>query len=103
MWSHLHEWKAGVLMEASTGIRELKEQLSAYIRRVKSGETIVITDRGKPVGRLVPYSESLADRLEVMQGSGFIHWSGRRLASLKPVAQNKSERLISDLLLEDRE
>jgi prevent-host-death family protein len=90
-------------MESSTGIRELKEQLSAFIRRVKAGETIVITERGRPVGRLVPYSESLADRLELMQETGFINWSGRTLPTPEPIAQNKSELLISDLLLEDRE
>jgi prevent-host-death family protein len=90
-------------MENTTGIRELKEQLSAYIRRVKAGETIVITDRGRPVGRLVPYSESLADRLELMQETGFINWSGRPLSTPEPVVQNKSEQLVSDLLLEDRE
>jgi prevent-host-death family protein len=90
-------------MENTTGIRELKEQLSAYIRRVKAGETIVITDRGRPVGRLVPYSQSLADRLELMQETGFINWSGRPLSTSEPIVRNKSEQLISDLLLEDRE
>jgi prevent-host-death family protein len=90
-------------MENTTGIRELKKQLSAYIRRVKAGETIIITDRGKPVGRLVPYSESLTDRLEVMQQIGFINWNGQPLSPLEPIVQNKSEQLVSDLLLEDRE
>jgi prevent-host-death family protein len=90
-------------MENTTGIRELKEQLSANIRRVKAGETIVITDRGKPVGRLVPYSASLADKLEVMKEIGFINWSGQPLPPLEPTVQNESEQLVSDLLLEDRE
>ncbi|MDQ6743793.1 MAG: type II toxin-antitoxin system prevent-host-death family antitoxin [Candidatus Dormibacteraeota bacterium] len=36
------------------GIRELKENASALIRRVAAGETINITDRGRPVARLVP-------------------------------------------------
>jgi prevent-host-death family protein len=36
------------------GIRELKEHASALIRRVAAGETINITDRGRPVARLVP-------------------------------------------------
>ncbi|WP_420631058.1 type II toxin-antitoxin system Phd/YefM family antitoxin [Candidatus Leptofilum sp.] len=90
-------------MEASTGIRELKEQLSAYIRRVKSGETIVITDRGKPVGRLVPYSESLRDKLDVMAQAGFIRWDGHRLTPHEQIAKNNSEQLVSDLLLEDRD
>lgn len=90
-------------MENTTGIRELKEQLSAYIRRVKSGETIVITERGKPVGRLVPYSDSLADKLEAMQEAGFIGWNGQLLGEVEPGVPNKGKQLISNLLLEDRE
>jgi prevent-host-death family protein len=36
------------------GIRELKQQASAVIRRVAAGESIEITDYGHPVARLVP-------------------------------------------------
>ncbi|MHB8620246.1 MAG: type II toxin-antitoxin system Phd/YefM family antitoxin [Chloroflexota bacterium] len=36
------------------GIRELKEHTSAVVRRAAAGETIDVTDRGRPVARLVP-------------------------------------------------
>src|ERR1039458_4072524 len=36
------------------GIRELKAQASAVVRRAAAGEVITITDRGRPVARLVP-------------------------------------------------
>ena len=36
------------------GIRELKAQASALVRRAAAGEVITITDRGRPVARLVP-------------------------------------------------
>jgi prevent-host-death family protein len=36
------------------GIRELKQNASAVVRRVVSGETVEITDRGRPVARIVP-------------------------------------------------
>jgi len=36
------------------GIRELKGHTSAVIRRVAAGETIDVTDRGRPVARIVP-------------------------------------------------
>lgn len=36
------------------GIRELKQNASAVVRRVVSGETMEITDRGRPVARIVP-------------------------------------------------
>jgi prevent-host-death family protein len=38
----------------SIGIRELRQHASRYLRDVERGETIEITDRGRPVARLVP-------------------------------------------------
>jgi prevent-host-death family protein len=36
------------------GVRELRQNASRYLKRVESGETIEVTDRGRPVARLVP-------------------------------------------------
>lgn len=36
------------------GIREARQNLSALIAEVQKGREIMITDRGKPVARLVP-------------------------------------------------
>lgn len=36
------------------GIRELKQNASAVVRRAVAGETMEITDRGRPVARIVP-------------------------------------------------
>ncbi|WP_374687443.1 type II toxin-antitoxin system Phd/YefM family antitoxin [Promineifilum sp.] len=47
-------------MDERVGIRELKSGLSEYLRRVKAGETIVITERGRPIGRIVPEGLTLA-------------------------------------------
>ena len=40
----------------SVGIRNLKNQLSRYVRRVAAGERVVVTDRGGVVAELVPPS-----------------------------------------------
>lgn len=37
-----------------TGIRELKENLSRYIRRVEAGERVIVTAHGRAVAELVP-------------------------------------------------
>ena len=37
----------------NTGIRELKNNLSRYLMHVKEGEDVVITERGKPVARII--------------------------------------------------
>ena len=36
------------------GVRELRQQASRYLERVRRGETFEVTDRGRPVARLVP-------------------------------------------------
>jgi prevent-host-death family protein len=36
------------------GIRELRQKASEYIKRAERGETIELTDRGRPVARLTP-------------------------------------------------
>lgn len=36
------------------GIRELRQRASDYLRRVEAGETIEVTDRGRPVALLTP-------------------------------------------------
>jgi antitoxin (DNA-binding transcriptional repressor) of toxin-antitoxin stability system len=38
----------------SVGIRELKDRLSEYVRYVRSGETVLVTDRGEVVAELAP-------------------------------------------------
>jgi prevent-host-death family protein len=47
------------------GIRELRQNASAWIAKVKAGASIQITDRGRPVARLVPLTstEQARDRL----------------------------------------
>ena len=52
----------------SIGIRELRQQASRYLREVERGETIEVTDRGRPVARLVPVPPG--DGLEELEASG---------------------------------
>lgn len=48
-------------MGSSVGVRELRRNLSRYLERVKRGEALVVTERGREVARLVP-SGATADR-----------------------------------------
>ena len=69
------------MKQTTAGIRELKNHLSAYLRKVKAGETITITDRGTPVGRIVPAGEkdkrTLEEKLQALQDAGLAEWSGK--------------------------
>ena len=39
------------------GVRELRQHASVYLARVESGETLEVTDRGRPVAMLVPVKD----------------------------------------------
>lgn len=85
------------------GIRELKSRLSECVREVKRGATIVVTEHGKRVARLVPEADSLEDRLEALRKSGTVLWSGRRLGRAKPAVRARGKRTVSDIVVESRE
>lgn len=87
----------------SVGTRQLRNHLSAYLRRVKAGETITITERGKPVGQIVPVQADLTSRLKKMAEAGVIEWNGQSLPPYQPKAINRGKQLLSDLVGEQRE
>lgn len=91
------------MKEHSIGIRELKAKLSECVRAVKNGATIVVTEHGKRVARLVPEGESLEERLEVLRHAGAVSWSGRRLGMAKPEVRARGKRTVADIIVENRE
>ena len=54
------------MVQSLVSIRELKSRLSHYLRLTRKGETVVITDRGLPIGRIVPIGQNLNQRLAAM-------------------------------------
>ena len=91
------------MTEMTVGIRELKARLSAYMRQVKAGSTLTVTERGKPIGRIVSLSPSPEARVAELAQAGVVAWSGHRLAPLAPVARTRGSLTVANLLLEDRE
>jgi len=88
-------------------ITQAKNQLSALIDRVRHGETIVITDRGRPVARLVSAltaaPEDAEGRLARLERQGGL----RRATAAPPRSLPKIPRVkrplgVLDALLEER-
>ena len=65
----------------TAAISELKARLSEYLNQVKAGMEVLITDRGKPVARLVPLSRSkdLKESLVRMEKEGLIRIGSGKL------------------------
>jgi prevent-host-death family protein len=67
---------------ASVGVRELRQRASELLRRVEAGETIEVTDRGRPVALLSPIPA--ADPLAQLEASGDLIRGRQRLDDLPP-------------------
>jgi prevent-host-death family protein len=91
------------MKERQVGLRELKTQLSAVMRRVKAGESILVTEHGRVIGQILPVQPTAAERLQAMADTGQIAWNGQGLRSHQPRVVNRGDRLLSDLIVEDRE
>jgi prevent-host-death family protein len=90
------------MAERAVGIRELKSKLSECVREVKKGATIVVTEHGRRVARLVPEADSVEERLETLKNAGTILWSGRRLSTAKPDVRARGKRTVADIVVESR-
>ena len=90
-------------MARGVGVRQLKAHLSRYLKEVKAGRTVLITEHGRPVGQIVPAGQPLKDRLQSMSQAGLISWTGKKPALISPVARVRGKRTIADLLVEERE
>lgn len=91
------------MKEIKVGIRELKAQLSQCLRDVKAGGTVVITERGRPVGRIIPEGASLEEKLQHLVDSRMLAWNGRKLPPAAPAVPLRGDRTVAELLLEDRD
>jgi prevent-host-death family protein len=91
----------------TVGIRNLKDRLSSYLAMVKKGETIVVTDRGKEVARIVPTGpdeEELPEWYKKLVAEGKITDKGRlRVADIPPgIPMTPGDKSIVDYVLEQR-
>lgn len=91
------------MRERRVGIRQLKSTLSECVREVKGGRTIVVTEHGRPVARLVPGATSLQEQVDALRKAGFVAWSGKRLRSTSPVGKVRAGGTVADLLVQNRE
>ena len=90
------------MAERRIGIRGLKSRLSECLREVKTGATVVVTEHGRSVARIIPETTSLAERLEALTKTGGILWSGRRLGPARPAVRRGGRRTVADVLIANR-
>ena len=86
------------------GARELKVRLGTYLRRVRQGQRLVVTDRGQPVAELRPLSgEAGAESILLeLEARGVVTRPTRkRLAPFRPIDSRGGP--LSRAVVEDRD
>ena len=86
----------------TVGIRELKAHLSRHLRRVRSGVSPAVTERGKTIATIHPAEPAAnVDWARDMVAQGLATWSGGKPmgASHPPTTKR---RTASSIVLEDR-
>jgi antitoxin (DNA-binding transcriptional repressor) of toxin-antitoxin stability system len=92
----------------TVGVRELKNRLSEYIRRVRTGESVLVTDRGEVVAEIGPPGQGTVDAsvppgLAALARRGLVTLGSRGDASLYPALPRRSHRYrAAELLDEER-
>lgn len=81
------------------GVRELRRQASAILRRVAAGETIEVTDRGRPVAVL---SQSIPSGLARLEQEGLLRRAEGDLLAIRPVRLAPGLKTPSQMIDEGR-
>jgi prevent-host-death family protein len=91
----------------TAAVSELKARLSEYLNQVKAGMEVLITDRGKPVARLVPISRSkdVKESLVRMEKQGLIRLGSGKLPKTFWMMDRPDDPqgIVLKALLEERE
>ena len=85
---------------SEVGIRALKNALSRYMERVRAGEDVIVTDRGRPVARLVPL-DTADNRLADLVAAGVVRAPDTRMRRI-PEHRITATGSVSDLVAEQR-
>ena len=85
------------------GARELKTRLGTYLRRVREGRTLLVTDRGEPIAELrpIPPETSVPSALLKLSSKRAVTLPVRRsMPAFRPIKSRG--RAASDAVVDDR-
>ena len=90
-------------MASKVGVRELRQNLSVYLRRVKAGESLEVTERGRPVARLEPLVDNDDPIARLERQGRIVRRAVGDLADAPPPLKLDLDRPLSEILDELRE
>ncbi|HXO28417.1 MAG TPA: type II toxin-antitoxin system prevent-host-death family antitoxin [Thermoanaerobaculia bacterium] len=89
----------------AVGCRELKTRLGAYMRQVKAGATLIVTERGRPIAEVRPVAAGagLEERLYQLAARGLVSREVRESAPLSHFRPITTASSVSQALVEERD
>ena len=84
------------MRERRIGVQELKADLRGCLEEVRNGTTLLLTDGGCRVARLIPEPGATESK-----NVPVIAWSGRRLKKTKPKARLRGRGSMADIVREN--
>ena len=86
----------------TVGVRELKNNLSKYLKIVKSGEKIIVTERRKQVAVIMPLGlDTEEEKILQMAQKGIASWSGAKPTGMINRIKSRGKS-VSEAIIEDR-
>ena len=82
------------------GVRELKNNLSRYLKRISEGAEVIVTDHGRPVARLSGMGVS-TEKLAALIADGVVQPPTQR-SRQRPARRTKADGSVSGLVGEHR-
>jgi antitoxin (DNA-binding transcriptional repressor) of toxin-antitoxin stability system len=87
------------------GVKELKNQLSRYLAHVKTGQDVLITERGRVVARFIQEESVKSRTREILQplvSEGLVTLPSLSIGSDFPDPVELPGKPVSDMVIEDR-
>jgi prevent-host-death family protein len=92
----------------TVSIAQLKNGLSGYLQRVRSGEAILIRDRNLPIARLEPLAGDISAEEADLAAAGLLRlpsepFDPHVILKFGPPARLRTKKHVSDIISEDRD
>lgn len=97
--------KGGCVVSVKFGVREAKANLSKILKMVKNGNEVVLTERGRPVGKIVQVQSqdlTLSTRIKNLEEQGVLSPEKKNIREL-PLPIEVPDNIAQTFLKQDRE
>ena len=94
------------MQSTSVGIRDAKIHLSKFLKMVQKGGEVILTDRGRPVGKIVPIQKEdlpLSARIKRLEDQGLLEAPRKKGRKKVPAPIPVPDDIAQRFLREDRE